>query len=242
MIFFIYQFIYAYTIITYTDFASDDNIRCAQCTFVVLHIFTEMLQDLLADTHIPPSALKRMIKKSNIDIKKFERQTVKTMTTDGFAKLDISVMYKIIKHFNLIAVPTRNWGANPLPKEIELGDDIERIRNARNHLVHKWDANVSEKSFTEFFDSSITVSRRLDKYLKKTEGSTYEERIQQYRSCLLDQKNIEQLLEERQQQECLKRTYQISHIKRTTEIFHKPRQVYATFLAELLVIHVAPFN
>ncbi|XP_071152221.1 uncharacterized protein, partial [Mytilus edulis] len=185
--------------------ASDDNIRCAQCTFVVLHIFPEMIQDLLAATDLPPSVLYRMIKNNpRINLKKYERTTVQTMTIDGFTKLDISVMYKIIKFFNLISPPTRNWGSNPLPNETELGDDIERIKKARNYLVHKYDANVSEKSFTEFFENSITVSKRFDKYLRKPEGSSYEERIRRYKSCLLDKTAIEKLLEERRKEESLK--------------------------------------
>lgn len=191
--------------------ASDDNIRCAQCTFIVLHIFPEMIQDLLAATDLPPSVLYRMIKNNpRINLKKYERTTVQTMTIDGFTKLDISVMYKIIKFFNLISPPTRNWGANPLPNETELGDDIERIKKARNYLVHKYDANVSETSFTEFFENSITVSKRFDKYLRKPEGSSYEERIRRYKSCLLDKTAIEKLLEERRKEESLKSMYQIS--------------------------------
>ncbi|CAC5424550.1 unnamed protein product [Mytilus coruscus] len=199
--------------------ASDDNIRCAQCTFVVLHIFPEMMQDLLAATELPPSVLYRMIKNnSRINLKKYERKTVQTMTTDGYTKLDISVMYKIIKYFKLIDPPTRNWGANPLPNETELGDDIERMRKARNHLVHKVDANVSEQSFTEFFENSITVSRRLDKYLKKPEGSSYEKRIQQYKSYLLDKTGIEQLLGERKKEESLKNFSTCSLESQQTEV------------------------
>lgn len=188
--------------------ASDNNIRCAKCTFIVLQMFPDMMKDLLADI-IPPSALYNMIMKSEIPLKAYEKGIVSRMNVDGFRKLDVSLMYSIFKFFNLIS-PTRPWGANPLTNETKLGDDIERMRRARNDLVHKCDANVSKQSFTEFFDSSIAIGERFDKYLKKLEGSSYKNRILLYKSCLPDQTTINQLLEDRQEEECLKQIGQFS--------------------------------
>ncbi|XP_076084854.1 uncharacterized protein LOC143055583 isoform X2 [Mytilus galloprovincialis] len=200
---------------------SDDNMRCAQCTYVVLNIFPKMLQDLLADTKETPQSLYRKVMKNNnfrIRLNPSEMNTLQTMATDGYTKLDVSFMYKIIKFFKLIDPPTRNWGANPLAHETELGDDIERIRRARNHLVHKFDANISEKSFIEFFENITIVSRRLDTHLKKQKGMGYENMIQEYKLSVLDAKDKENLLDERKEEECLKQICTCTPVGKEIEI------------------------
>lgn len=189
---------------------ADDQIRCAKCTFVALDIFPKMMQDLLEDTQESPQSVLRKIMRNNnfiMPLNSFEMNALQTMPTDRFMKLDVSLMYKIIKFFRLIDHPTRNWGANPFEQETKLGDDIERIRRARNHLVHKVDAKISKQSYIEFFDNITKVSRRLDKYLKKPEGNGYENMVQEYKSCILDTEEKNKWLDKRQKEECLKRTY-----------------------------------
>lgn len=189
--------------------ASDDNKRCAQCTYVVLNIFPKMIQELLANTNETPQSIYHKVMKDYYfrekKLNSTEMNTLQTLLTDGYTKLDVSFMYKIIKHFRLIDPPTRDWNSCPLTDETELGDDIERIRRARNRLVHKFDANISEQAYRIFFEEITIVSRRLDTYLKKEKGMGNENKIQEYKLSYLDPKDEEKLLDQRKQEECFKR-------------------------------------
>ncbi|CAC5371727.1 unnamed protein product [Mytilus coruscus] len=201
--------------------ASDDNMRCAQCTYVVLNVFPKIMQDLLSDTKETPQSLYHKVMKNKIfrtRLNSSEMNTLQTMSTDGYTKLDVSFMYKIIKFFRLIDPPTRNWGSNPLAHETELGDDVERIRRARNHLVHKFDANISEQEYRTFFEKIKIVSRRLDIHLKKQKDMGYEHMIEEYKLSSLDSKDKEKLLDERRQEECLKQICTCTPIGKETEV------------------------
>lgn len=168
-----------------------DNIRCARCSMVVLHVFNAIMQDLMQHQSISAPDLHEMIMKDKYfrrqKLNSDEMHTIQTLLNKGFSKLDFSIIYKIVSYFKgFIPPPTRNWGANPLLNEIDIGDDVERIRRKRNRFVHKINANTSEKDMNDFFDTVIEIGKRIDKYLKKIGLNSFEETIQHYGSCSME--------------------------------------------------------
>lgn len=190
--------------------SAEDKRRCAQCAYIVLGVVPKMLQDILANTNIQPSRLYEMImtkKKFTKILKTDERNALEDLKAGDFTKLDVGLMYKIFKTFNLIDEPTRDWGPCPLENETTIGDDVERIRRIRNHFCHKFDQHVSEQSFAEFFEEILGISKRLDKYLNKIDDSSYEKLLKECKLYSLDTTTEENLLRDMTKEGCFESTY-----------------------------------
>lgn len=134
-----------------------------------------------------------------------EMQTIKTLQNEGFSKLDTTIIYKIVVHFQgLIPPPTRNWGSNPQAHEIDTGDDVERIRIKRNGFAHQVFAEISEQDMNEFFVTSIEIGKRIDKYLNKTGENRHEKKIKDYQKCPMEPGNTDRYIRDLQEIESFK--------------------------------------
>lgn len=188
--------------------ASADNIRCARCTMVVLGVFPNMMQDLFSHDNIPADILcSKVMNNTKLmqTLNSSEFHAVKTLKTDGFSKLDVSLIYKIIKFYNnfFVEPPSRKWGSNPGADEKSIGDDIERIRIWRNMLVHKTDAQISETQFNDFFKIFIEVGKRVDTHLDKPADAGFLKTIEEYQTCSLNEEMIAKQLQAQKEEECL---------------------------------------
>lgn len=56
-------------------------------------------------------------------------------------------MYAIIRNTNCIDDPKNGWGKCPDKNDIELADDIERVRHSRNVLSHLHSLEMDTKDF-----------------------------------------------------------------------------------------------
>ena len=145
-----------------------------------------------------------------ISLNDSEKNLIPTLNTDGFNKLDMSLLYKLIRRFNLVPEPSEKWGNRPSAKNINQGDDIERMRNNRNDLVHRPTGGLSEEERDTFFDESIQIACRVDKFIGESTSSfgtgirnaqiyriTQEQHIQALEKCaeLQGKFNIPQITE-----------------------------------------------
>lgn len=60
-------------------------------------------------------------------------------------KLDVSIIYKFLRNTFDLEDPADGWGNSPKPGNIDLSDDIERIRQYRNFITHK---SISDRKMT----------------------------------------------------------------------------------------------
>jgi RNA recognition motif-containing protein len=51
-----------------------------------------------------------------------------------------------------------------ISSNLAIGDDVERIRIARNVLVHKIKAEISEEDMEDFFTKFLDVAKRVDQW------------------------------------------------------------------------------
>ncbi|CAC5391397.1 unnamed protein product [Mytilus coruscus] len=161
-----------------------------------------MLQDIIAHAQMPPKALYDRIvqtKDFNKKLSPEEWQIVNKLANPdkGFKVLDVSLAYRIVKHFRnaFVTKPTRNWGSNPTSTEVEIGDDVERIRRARNRYLHGLSINITEKIMSDFFTEFAEVAKRIDQYLNKTLEFSFEKKIENLRTCSIDEKKTRETLE-----------------------------------------------
>lgn len=197
--------------------ATQDNLRCARCCMVVFEVFSDIMQELLARRGISAQSIYDTVTN---DLKFFnklreqEKKTLRTLRSDGFSKLDASIIYKLVIYYKktvYIPGPTNRWGVPPLPHHKDIGDDVERIRIARNEFAHKTNADTSELDFKKFFDLFLDVGQRIDTLLKNNPDNGYVRRIKDLKTTKLDTETAETILEQRQEIEKLKRTYNNSY-------------------------------
>ncbi|XP_076115508.1 uncharacterized protein LOC143083162 isoform X2 [Mytilus galloprovincialis] len=185
---------------------TEGNRRYARCGMVVINVFNPIMQDLMQHQPISAPALYQRIISDKWFMKKLnlhEKATIQTLTNDGFSKLDFSIIYKMFRRFQLINPPTRNWGAKPLSNEIDIGDDVERIRRKRNRFVHQIKADVSEQDMNKFITTCLQIGRRMDNYLNKTDQGRYEKTIKLYQSCFMEPETSRKYLQDLQKIESL---------------------------------------
>ncbi|CAC5385892.1 unnamed protein product [Mytilus coruscus] len=181
--------------------ATPEQARHGRISIVVADILAEMLQDIIAHAQMPPKALYDRIvqtKDFNKKLSPEEWQVVNKLANPhkGFKVLDVSLAYRIVKHFRntFVTKPTRNWGSNPTPTEVEIGDDVERIRRARNRYLHGLSINITEKTMSDFFKEFTEVAKRIDQYLNKTLESSFEKKLENFRTCSINENKTRETL------------------------------------------------
>ena len=71
---------------------------------------------------------------------------------------DFSMLYRLIRNFLTIPSPTSGWGNEPLPRNLNETDDIERIRNIRNFLAHSSKFEICENDFITYWSDLSQVN------------------------------------------------------------------------------------
>lgn len=177
----------------------DDRIRWIRAHLINSEIFPHMMSDMII---APPNVVYTLIMNTPSFLKKLsvkQQQIVKTINTEGFQKLDTSLMYRCIRHFHLVGEPTSHWGAPVLQTSETQGDDVERLHRLRNNISHLPKAILSESEFTEFMSMCSEVAIRLDSSLKNP-GNRFQTEIREYGTLQIMDSNLERkyvsLLEE----------------------------------------------
>lgn len=98
-----------------------------------------------------------------------------TNLTD-YSNFDVSLLYKLIRNLCPGLIPTQGWGITPKNNDIQMGDDIERIRVFRNEFRHPNSSAMSDSEFRNRWRELELVIRRLEKTMSKTGYNTNYER------------------------------------------------------------------
>jgi hypothetical protein len=155
--------------------AVSENVeRHASALMVALEFYPQMTIQMIHKW--PPNIVLMMIQndpnnKFMKSLNKAEQKLIPTLNTDGFNKLDTSFLYKLIRHFNLVPEPSEKWGKRPSATNINQGDDIERMRNNRNDLVHRPKGGLSEEERDTFFKESIEIACRVGNFIGQSTSS-----------------------------------------------------------------------
>lgn len=162
--------------------------KFARCSAVVVEVFSKIMQELLATKVEATDLYYIVINHTNFKnrLSGDEIITIKTLMTDSFFKLNVTLIYKIIKFFNYIQLPKGNLIKNPLINAIEIGDDVERIRFARNCLAHRRDYNMHDREFQTFFKDFEQLGKRVDDHLRRSEDSGFQKEIEYFKTSQID--------------------------------------------------------
>lgn len=170
-----------------------EQCRNARISLVLRDVLSKILHELLENSGVEPRLVYDKIQnKKSFKLYQEERKIVKTLVDSAtrFTQLDISLSWKIGTFFGLFSAPSRDWQAKPQPTENAIGDDIIRIKNARNKYLHGV-SMISEEEMLDFFIEFTEVGKRVDRYLTKKPDPLFERQIQEFQTLKMEDRTEE---------------------------------------------------
>jgi hypothetical protein len=156
------------------------------------HLVPKILQKLLLSLEHPSQLYQKCFTNTAFTSRRLsseEWNKIKTASTKGYANFDIPLVYTILRNINTrIAPPTRGWDCNtdPLPHDTTIGDDLERCRRTRNHIIHRGNTVVTDQELDEYFNLFKGMAGRLENILNKTPGEFVTE-FEYLKTCCMDE-------------------------------------------------------
>lgn len=137
-----------------------------------------------------------------------------------YSKFDVTLLYTLIRNLCPSLKPTKGWGKDPDDADIQIGDDIERLRLFRNNYhAHADSAAISDANFKDIWKNLKSVVHRIQKYMYNTgRNVNYEQELIKMESSKIAQDHLEScklLLQ------ALMNIQQLTAIKDEPEIFLK---------------------
>ncbi|XP_076086394.1 uncharacterized protein LOC143057051 isoform X2 [Mytilus galloprovincialis] len=167
------------------DTESDKRERYSRLSIPIIDIFPKILRDVIRTCE--PVA-KFLHQKCVPVLTRFypEQQKIieELQYSNSYDSLDVTSIYQILRRLKLISQPTKGWGTFPDKADINLGDDVERIRCYRNNLAHRSDTKIGKNEFNEYFNEFRSIGHRMDRNF--SQPTNYEQEIVDYRTCGMD--------------------------------------------------------
>ncbi|CAC5408318.1 unnamed protein product [Mytilus coruscus] len=179
------------------DTESEKRGRYSRLAMAVIDTFPNILRDVIRSNISASDLYLRCIRFINTLNPEQQANLRQLQYSNTYSSLYITLIYKLLRQFNLIPPPTQGWGAIPDKADSKLADDIERIRFHRNQIAHRCDTNIDTNVFDDYFDKFQDIARRMDLiFFQKT---NYERQIIGHRTRRIDtelQKKYENAMKE----------------------------------------------
>ncbi|CAG2238275.1 unnamed protein product [Mytilus edulis] len=152
------------------DTERDKRERYSRLSIPIIETFPKILRDVIRKCE--PVA-KLLYQKCVPFLKTFfpeQQRIIKELQySNTYDSLDVTLIYQLLRQLSLIPVPTKGWGKLPDKVDINLGDDVERIRCFRNNLAHRSDTKIETNEFNEYFNEFRNNESQLDTERDKRE-------------------------------------------------------------------------
>ncbi|VDH90897.1 Hypothetical predicted protein [Mytilus galloprovincialis] len=176
----------------------DDITGHATAIMVVLDIFPEMMRSMIANLWPPKNVLMLIQNQKGQtffkDLTTLQQQMILKMDRNGFNLLDISCLYKVIRHFNLLQSPKQGWGQKPKHDHQSEGDDVERMKRYRNDIMHRPRGGLPESERKVFFQVSIGIAQRMD-MRNGSPKNGFESQIELMKSYIISRERYKEVLQ-----------------------------------------------
>ncbi|VDH97489.1 Hypothetical predicted protein [Mytilus galloprovincialis] len=184
-------------VVSITSTESEKREMFSRLSIPIVETFPKILRDVIRQ-NIPAQL---MYQRCVPVLKTFypeQRKNIQDLQfSNTYGSLDVTLICQLLRQFSSITSPTKGWGKLPDKGDINLGDDVERIRCYRNNLSHRSDTKVDTKEFNEYFEEFRGIGYRMDQNLLQT--TNYEQEIIGFRTCGMDtamQKKYENAMKE----------------------------------------------
>ena len=132
---------------------------------VISVLYTIIMRTILL-RHLSPSDSPNVAGKIR-NMSSYQRKTATDIVNLGnYDSCDINLLYIFIMH-SPCPQPTNGWGAVPDDSDTNIGDDVERMRQAKEYLVNQSISKYIEKEkYKKITEEAFALCKRMDKELK----------------------------------------------------------------------------
>ncbi|XP_071144932.1 uncharacterized protein [Mytilus edulis] len=167
------------------DTERDKRERYSRLSIPIIDIFPKILRDVIRKCEPVAKFLHQKCIPVLTTFYPEQQRIIKELQySNTYDSLDVTIIYQLLRKFSLIPSPTKGWGKLPDKVDINLGDDVERIRCYRNNLAHRSDTKIEKNEFDEYFNEFRSIGHRMDLNFSRT--TNYEQEIVSYRTCGID--------------------------------------------------------
>lgn len=137
----------------------DDQRNFACVTIASVDLIKMPLIDILESRIKPVDLYKKINLHSNILSGKYKLSQdqlnlcfLQPPAKPDYSKFDVTLLYTLIRNLCPSLKPTKGWGTQPDDADIQIGDDIERLRLVRNNFhAHASSAAISDTDFKDIW-------------------------------------------------------------------------------------------
>ena len=169
----------------------------ARLGLVVVDIFQKMFREIMR-SNIAPGVLPIQIKKqhkNNLSV--FKRMTheelvsLDTLTSGTYDYIDFTLLYKLMRSFSIVDDPKQGWGKQPTNTDVTISDEVERLRFARNKIVHRINADIDLKEMNNYFSNIVNITQRLDTNLGKLPDQGFAREVLNFQTHCMDPEMVQ---------------------------------------------------
>lgn len=146
--------------------SSNDKRNFQWITVASVELVKLPLVGILA-SYIKPVDLSRKIKSCSTLKLRRDQQKICLIQSPGipdYNNFDVTLLYTLIRNLLVCCLPcpAQGWGKEPETTDIEISDDIERLRLFRNnYYAHADSASVPDKEFEDVWGNLKLVIKRI---------------------------------------------------------------------------------
>ena len=168
---------------------------------------TDILRDVL-ESYVPHTDLLNVYNTTPVPLRldAHQKQLVMNAAKDGYTDFDITLLYTLLRNLcsNLrnpatpnLPAPSRGWGKDPLPTDVALSDDIERIRLLRNGVfAHLPRAKLKKNEYQQHWGKLKDVCHRCTHNARLQQfAHDYEQELKDLESYTLSEKDAKNLID-----------------------------------------------
>lgn len=158
--------------------------RFSRIALTVIDSFPDILRDIIRSI-ISPSKLYQMCIPHLRYFCTHQQSCLNDLhSSNSYHTFDVTLIYKLLRQFSLVLPPTNGWGKAPDKQDTKLSDDIERIRDFRNQIVHRCSTKISKDEFDNYLNQFREIGKRMDLYF--FQKTNYEYIIIGHETCRMD--------------------------------------------------------
>lgn len=110
-----------------------------------------------------------------------------------YRNFDVTLLYTLVRNLCPSLKPTNGWGKEPDDADIQIGDDIERLRLFRNNYhAHADSTAISDAEFKDIWKNLNSVVNRIQKYMySKGHNVDYKQELSKIESSKIEKDHLE---------------------------------------------------
>jgi hypothetical protein len=115
-----------------------------------------------------------------------ERISLTTLNNRTYDNIGFPTLYKLMRSFLILDVPTQGWEKQPTNADVTISDDVERLRNVRKKIVDRIKADIDVIEMNDYFSNIVNITQRIDTYLSKLPNQGLTREVLNYQTKCID--------------------------------------------------------